>query len=83
MTMIELNIADDLARRATDAGLLTPERLQALLSAALDKQDKLTELRQMMDRASSSAEPEMPMDQINAIVKEVRRERREREAATS
>jgi hypothetical protein len=79
MTRIELNIADELASKAQAAGLLEQARLEELLGAELRRQAG-ERLRQHMAKLHAVPGEPMPMDEITAIVKEVRRERREHEA---
>ncbi len=78
MTKIELNIADDLASKAEAAGLLTQERLENMLRAQL-KRSAGEQLQAMMGKAHAASGPEMPMDKINDVVKDARRDRRGRE----
>jgi hypothetical protein len=80
MTKIEFNIADDLARRAEAAGLLTQTQLEESLRFQLRKAAG-EKLLATMKAAHAISGPEMPLEEINALVKEVRQERRQREAA--
>lgn len=79
MTRIELNIADDLASKAQEAGLLDQTRIESLLREELRREAGKRLGATMAKLHAIPGEP-MPMDEINGIVKEVRRERREREA---
>jgi hypothetical protein len=81
MTTLEITLSDDIARKAAEAGLLTPERLEAILDSEIRRAagDRLFDA---MARIHAVYGPEMSMDEINEEVKAVRRERREkREAA--
>ena len=79
MTKIELNLSDDLAREAAAAGLLNELRMEAMLRLELAAKRKLDFFELTAKLHALQGEP-MPMDEITAIVKEVRREMREREA---
>ncbi len=76
MTTVEITLSDDVARRASAAGLLVRERLEEILDAEIRKAagDRLSEIIAKIHAVSG---PEMSMDEINAEVKAVRRERRE------
>jgi hypothetical protein len=80
MTKIEFNLPDALAKEAQGAGLLQDARLEELIREQLRK-DAYDRLLVVMKAAHAVSGPEMSMDEINAEVKAVRRERREREAA--
>jgi hypothetical protein len=74
MTKIEFNIADDLAMAAEAAGLLTQARLEESLRAQL-KKTAGERLLAAMKTAHAASGPEMPMAEINQLVKDVRRDR--------
>jgi hypothetical protein len=81
MTTLEITLSDDVARKANAAGLLSPVRLEEILSTEI-RRAAGAQLRAHMERVRADPEPEISMDEINALVKEVRRERREmRDAA--
>ena len=80
MTKIEFNLPDALAEEAEGAGLLEQARLEGLVRAEL-RRESGQRLRAAMDKLHAANIPPMSMDEINAEVKEVRRERRKREAA--
>jgi hypothetical protein len=81
MTTLEITLSDDIARKASEAGLLTPERLEAILDSEI-RRAAGDRLFATMARIHAVSGPEMSMDEINAEVKAVRRDRREkREAA--
>ncbi len=79
MTKIEFNLPDALASQAKGAGLLEQERLEAMIRAQLRK-DAGERLGEAMKKLHAANIPPMSMDEINAIVKEVRQERREQDA---
>jgi post-segregation antitoxin (ccd killing protein) len=81
MTTLEITLSDDIARKASAEGLLTSARLEEILDTEIRKA-AVVRLRAHMERMRAVPGPEMSMDEINAEVKAVRRERREkREAA--
>lgn len=77
MTILEVKIdlPDELAQRAKDAGLLTNEAIEALLREALRKQAG-QELRAMMDKLSSNGTAPMSEEEIQAEIDAYRAERR-------
>ena len=79
MTKIEFNLADDIASQARAAGLLEQEKLESLLREELRRQAG-ERLKGLMAKLHAVPGDPMPMDEINAIVNEVRRERRESDA---
>jgi Arc/MetJ family transcription regulator len=82
MTTLQITLSDDLASDAAKAGLLTTERLEDMLRDQLRKEAG-GRLRKMMDEMQAVSGTPMSMDEINAEVKAVRRERRERLGAAS
>ncbi len=78
MTKLEINLGDELASKAKAAGLLEQARLEELLSAELRRQAG-ERLGQLMEKLHAVPGEPMTMDEITAIVKVVRRERRMRE----
>lgn len=80
MTKIEFNLPDALAQEAKGAGLLEQVRLEQLVRAELRREAGLR-LRAAMEKLHAADIPPMTMDEINAEVKAVRRERREQETA--
>jgi post-segregation antitoxin (ccd killing protein) len=80
MTMIEISLPDELARRAKSAGLLSDAAIQHLLEDAIRRWAG----RALVDVARHIQEagiPPMTMEQVDAEVKAVRAERRARSAA--
>lgn len=81
MTMLELKVQlpDELAARARNAGLLTEQAIRQLLEEALRRQAG-SELRAVMDRLQSANIAPMTDDEIQAEVDAVRAARRARQA---
>jgi hypothetical protein len=82
MTMIEIKLPDELARRARIAGLLSDSAIQALLEEAIRRQAG----RRLLDVARHLQEagvPSMSMEEIDTEVKAVRAERRAHAARPS
>ena len=69
MTTLEITLSDDIARKAAEAGLLTPERLEAILDLEI-RRAAGDRLFATMARIHSVSGPEMSMDEINAEVKD-------------
>jgi hypothetical protein len=81
MTTLKLNLPDDLARRAQNAGLLTDTSIQKLLEDAIRRaagRSLLNAARQLHDANI----PPMNDEEIVAEVKAVRAERRARNQAS-
>jgi len=79
MTTVTIDLPDNIAREARDAGLLTPESLAQLLKDAV----RCRAGRQLLDvakRLQAAAIPPMTEDEIVAEVKAVRAERRIRQS---
>lgn len=80
MTKIELNIADDLANKANEAGLFERVKLEAMLSEELKRQAG-QRLRENMARIHAVPGEPMTMDEVCEEVRAYRRERHEAKAA--
>lgn len=78
MTKIEIELPDTTAKAAQEAGLLTPQALERLLTDALKRQHAADSLLKIADRVAQAGTPPMSMDEINAEVKATRSERRQR-----
>jgi len=72
---VKLDLPDELAQRAKDAGLLTNEAIEVLLREALRKQAG-QELRTMMDKLSSDGTAPMSEEEIQAEIDAYRAEQR-------
>ena len=81
MTKIQIELPDDTAQAARDAGLLTPEALERLLTEALRRKQAADSLLSIADRVAAAGIEPMSMEEINAEVKAARAERRRRERA--
>ena len=79
MTTIEIELPEDLARRAKEAGLLTPDAMESMLRERLRKQagEALREMWARMPREELTPEIEK---EIVEEVRAVRAERRKRTA---
>ena len=80
MTTIQINLPDDLAQDAQDAGLLTPEAMEAMLRQQLKKQagESLREMWKRMPQEELTPEIEqMIVDEV----REYRAERRKKNAS--
>lgn len=71
---LTLNLPDDLAQRAKDAGLLSNEAIEKLLREQLRRQAG-EELRAMLDRVQSTGTP-MTEDEVQAEIDAYRAEKR-------
>jgi hypothetical protein len=80
MTTLELKLTlpDELAQRARDAGLLTPQALERLLNEALRRKQAADSLLSIADRVAAAGIAPMSMEEINAEVKAARAERKQR-----
>lgn len=78
MTKIQIELLDATARAASEAGLLTPQALERLLTEAIRRQQAADALLSIADRVAEAGIEPMPMDEIDAEVKAVRAERRRR-----
>lgn len=79
MTTLTIDLPDNIARKAKDAGLLTPDALTQLLEETMRWQAG----RRLMDvaqRLQAAGIPPMSDEEIVAEVKAVRAERRARQA---
>jgi hypothetical protein len=69
------------AKAARDAGLLTPQELNRLLTDALERRQAADSLLAIADRVEAAGIEPMSMQEINAEVKATRAERRRRSQA--
>jgi hypothetical protein len=79
MTTIEIELPEATAQAARAAGLLTPQALDRLLKAALQRQQAADSLLSIADRVAAAGIAPMSMQEINGEVKATREERRARE----
>ncbi|WP_309626214.1 hypothetical protein [Methylibium sp.] len=78
MTTIQIELPDATAQAAREAGLLTPQALDRLLTDALKRQQAADSLLSIADRVAAAGIEPMSMEEINAEVKAARAERRQR-----
>ena len=78
MTTIQIELPDATAQAARDAGLLTPQALDRLLTDALARKGAADSLLSIADRVADAGIEPMPMEEINAEVKAARAERTQR-----
>ncbi len=81
MTMIQIDLPEATAKAAREEGLLTPAALEQLLVEAIRRRQAGRSLLGLARQVQEAGIPEMSMDEINAEVKAVRAERRQRESA--
>jgi hypothetical protein len=81
MTTIQIELPDATAQAARDAGLLTPQALDRLLTDALRRKQAADSLLSIADRVAAAGIAPMSMEEINAEVKAARAERRQRGAS--
>lgn len=78
MTTIQIELPDATAQAARDAGLLTPQALDRLLTDALRRREAADSLLSIADRVAAAGIEPMSMEEINAEVKAARAQRRQR-----
>lgn len=74
MTMVQINLPDQLAQEAQRAGLLTPTAIERILREYL-KMHKTDELFAAMDRMATIDEPTMTPEQVVDELHALRKER--------
>jgi hypothetical protein len=78
MTKIQIELPESTAKAAKEAGLLTPEALNRLLTAAIKRQRAADALLTIADRAAAAGVEPMSIEEVDAEVKAVRASRRQR-----
>lgn len=78
MTMIQIELPDATAQAAREAGLLTAQAMDRLLTEALRRRQAADALLSIADRVAAAGIPPMSVEDINAEVKAARAERRQR-----
>ena len=78
MTKIEIELPDATAKAARDAGLLTSQVLDRLLTDAIRRRQAADALLLVADRVAETGITPMTMGEVDAEVKAVRAERRRR-----
>ena len=77
MTTLTIELPDNLAQEAKEAGLLNPEALESLLRETLRRR-AIDELFSAADQLAAANFPPMTMDEIQQEVNAVRAQRRQR-----
>lgn len=75
---IQIELPEATAKAAREAGLMTPQALDRLLSDAIRRQQAADALVSIAGRVAEAGIEPMPMEEIDAEVKAVRTERRRR-----
>lgn len=76
MTNLTLTLPDDLAAELREAGLLSPQKLEGFLRNALHQVQDRAWWSRHFDRLEQDDEAAMSLEEIQAEVDAVRRERR-------
>jgi hypothetical protein len=78
MTKIQIELPDATAKAAREAGLLTPQALDRLLTDAIRRRQAADALLTIADRAAAAGVKPMSMEEVDAEVKAARASRRRR-----
>jgi hypothetical protein len=78
MTKIQIELPEATAKAAREAGLLTPQALDRLLTEAIRRQQAADALLSIAERVTAAGIEPMSMDEIDAEVKAVRAELQQR-----
>lgn len=81
MTTIQIDLPDETAQAAREAGPLTPEALARLLNEAIRRRHAAQSLLSTAERVAAAGIEPMTMEEINAEVKAARAARRAREGS--
>jgi hypothetical protein len=76
--MIKLDLPDSVAAEAKAKGLLDPRKLTQLVEREVEIDKPMRDFRQMVEQMRAYPDEPMTMDEIQAVVNEVRAERRAR-----
>lgn len=76
MTTVQIELPESTAQAALDAGLLTPQALDRLLSEALRRREAGNALISIADRVAAAGIAPMSLQDINTELKAARIERR-------
>jgi hypothetical protein len=76
LTKIQIELPEATAKAASEAGLLTPQALDRLLTDAIKRRQAADSLLSIADRVAAAGVAPMSMDEIDAEVNAVRAERR-------
>jgi hypothetical protein len=78
MTKVRIELSDATVRAAREAGLLTSQALERLLTDAIRRRQAVDALLAIADRVAEAGIEPMSMGEIDSEVKAVRAERRRR-----
>jgi hypothetical protein len=78
MTKVQIELSDATARAAREAGLLTSEALERLLTDAIRRRQAADALLAIAQRVAEEGIEPMPIEEIDHEIKTVRAERRRR-----
>ena len=78
MTKVQIELSDATARAAREAGLLTSEALERLLTDAIKRRQAADALSAIAERVAKAGIKPMSIEEIDREVKAVRGERRRR-----
>jgi hypothetical protein len=78
MTKIQIELPEETAEAAEQAGLLSPDALERLLKAEISRRRAADRLLSIADRVADSDGKPMSLDELTAEVKADRKERRRR-----
>lgn len=81
MTTLTIDLPDQLAKEAKEAGLLAPDVIEAILRENLRRR-AIDELFSSADKLAAADFPPMTMDEIQQEVNAVRAKRRQRAPGT-
>jgi hypothetical protein len=73
--MIKLDLPDSVAAEAKAKGLLDPRKLTQLVEREIQLDKPMRDFRQMVEQMRAYPDEPMTMDEIQAVVNEVRAER--------
>ncbi|MDX2223973.1 MAG: hypothetical protein SFV21_14580 [Rhodospirillaceae bacterium] len=76
MVKLQVELSEQTAQAARDAGLLAPAALEQLFADALRRRQAVDRLLDVAGRVNAAGIAPMPMEEINAEVKAARAERR-------
>ncbi len=81
MTELKVTLPDRLARKAREAGLLSPKAIQRLLREAMRRRAAAREFLAVADRVADAGVPSLSEEEIQAEVDAVRKAHRRRRGA--
>lgn len=75
MTTVQIELPEELARKAREAGLLAPDSIERVLREAL-RREAFEELLSVAEKVEAAGIPPMSMEEINAEIQAYRAEHR-------